>query len=459
MPEAIIELDISTPWEPVPRPAGRWRRRRWGLGALVLAAAASLLTTGAAPRDLEPLYSTDFQVLSFQAAGGRFLVSRYQAGGGQPVIEALDARLGTVLWRRTTENDEAFVTLTERIALVQIERADEDGEYAGRLVALDAATGAQLWERPRARIAGLAGGRVLANDLAWPDEPEGFDPAYGNPDDPAVALPLLPHHVRYVALEPETGAEAWRAESPPGTVPSLFFSDYPWVTRLSELDAAGVLRERDLATGAVTGTYRLDWSGAIAGHQAGTPGQEVVWRAGGTGADVYDRASGRLLWHRPGPAPAYNGPYPCLGDRYCLFYEDGTDVLDAATGARLWRADGYTSMLDAATGRLLLYREVAGEFRPVDVAAFDARTGAVAWHQRGWLLASGYVMRMGAARDYFVWRPVGNTDAVIGRLDPRGGTVEVIGRAANFYGTPVCAATAGRLACLAIGVLHVWALP
>jgi hypothetical protein len=35
----------------------------------------------------------------------------------------------------------------------------------------------------------------------------------------------------------------------------------------------------------------------------------------------------------------------------------------------------------------------------------------------------------------------------------------VIGRAADFYGSPQCVAVADRLACLAIGVLSVWRLP
>ncbi|MER7002619.1 PQQ-binding-like beta-propeller repeat protein [Dactylosporangium sp. NPDC000555] len=458
MPESIIELDISTAWEPEPRPAGRWRRRRWrrlrwGWGALVLAVVVSLLPASAAPRDLAALYSTKFQVMSFAAAGGRFVVARYPAAGGQPVLEALDARLGTVLWRRTTEADEFFVELTERIALLQFSQVDENGAYAGRLVALDAATGVPLWERPRARIAGVAGGRVLAADLAWPDESQGFDPAYGgDPEEPSVAQAELPHHERYVALEPETGAEVWRAESPPGTVPSLDTSGHPRVLRLSDLDAAGVLRVRDPATGVVTSTYRLDWSGPVAGHQAGAPGHEVVRRAGGTGADVYDRASGRLLWHGP------DGPYPCFGNGYCVAGEDGIDVLDAATGARLWHAEGYSSILGGVPGRLLLYRHTADESRPDDVVAFDARTGAVVWRQRGWIVMTDYG-RMNGAPEHFVWRPVGNTGALIGRLDPRDGTVEVIGRARDFYGTPTCAATAGRLACLAVGHLHVWALP
>ncbi|MGI5244515.1 PQQ-binding-like beta-propeller repeat protein [Dactylosporangium sp. CA-139066] len=459
MAEAMIELDVSAPWEPPDdRERVPGRSRRWGMGAAVLALVCAVLPAGQAPRDLTPLYTADFQVMSLDAAGGRLIVSRYQAGGAPPVVEAIDARDGRTLWERPTEADQSFVALTDEVALLQVERADEQGEYDGRIIALDAASGRMRWERRRTRIAGLAGGLVLAEDQAWPGEEQGFDPAYGDPEDPAVVLPMLPHHERRVALEPGTGRVVWTVDTPPGVVASLTYGDYPQVDELSELDAAGVLRVRDLATGGVAATFRLGRSGAVGMHRRGVAGQEVVWAAGARGADVYDRGSGRLLWHAPADGSAYNGPFPCLPDRYCVFGESGTDVLDPGAGARQWRAEGYAAMLGAVDGRLLLYRQGPQQFHPDDVTAFDPRTGAVAWHEQGWQFANGMFKGPGLA-GYFVWRPTSNTDAVVGRLDPRDGHVEVIGRAADFYGSPQCTATGGMLACLAIGVLYVWALP
>ncbi|MFD0581793.1 hypothetical protein [Dactylosporangium darangshiense] len=60
---------------------------------------------------------------------------------------------------------------------------------------------------------------------------------------------------------------------------------------------------------------------------------------------------------------------------------------------------------------------------------------------------------------YYVWQPIGNTDAIVARLDPSSGGVELVGRARDFYGSPQCAETDGMLACLAIGTLYVWELP
>ncbi|WP_432836471.1 PQQ-binding-like beta-propeller repeat protein [Dactylosporangium sp. CA-092794] len=463
MPDAMIELDISTPWEPgraAGVPVGRRGRRRVAGVAGMLAVAVLVLGASAAGRGLAPVYHADFQVLTLDGAGGRFFMTRYpMGGGGRQVLEAVAAGDGRLLWRRDLGGGESFAAVTDRVVLLQSHEGDEGGDDGGGgLIALDAASGAERWERARARFAGLAGGRVLVEDRAWPREEVGFDPAYGDPEDPSVALPMLPHHERYLALEQPTGGVAWSVETPPGTLPSLDVRDYPEVLGLTDLDADGVLRVRDPVTGALRATYRLDARGPVARHQDGVPGQEVVFPAGGRGADVYDRASGRRLWHWDGPDAAYNGPYPCLGDRYCVFDGAGTAVLDAATGAPVRRIDRYAGLLDGAGERMVLYAQGIVGYHPNDVAAFAGPGAAVAWRLDGWFVAGGY----GTARapgGYFVWHPLGRTDSMVGRLDPRDGTVRVFGVADNFYGSPQCVATAGRVACLAIGAVYVWRLP
>jgi hypothetical protein len=371
VPDATIELDISTPWEPPDEPApapGRAVRRRLAGMVAVLVAAGSVLPAGNASAGLAPLYTADSQILTLDAAGGRLIVTRFRTAGRPPVMQGLDARDGAVLWERPMQADENLVTLTDDVALLQVERGYDDGVYTARLVALDARDGAVRWERDRTRIAGLAAGRVLVEDLAWPEEDRGFDEAYGDPEDPDVALPSLPHHERYVALEAETGRPVWSAESPPGTVASLSYGSYPVVTELTELAADGVLRVRDVATGAVAATHRLDWSGAVARHTAGVAGQEMVWRAGGQAAEVYDRASGRRLWQWTGLEPAFDGPTPCPPGRYCIFDEDGTEVLDAATGAAVWHAPGYTLLYAVTDRRLVLLRQHGDRTKPYDFA-------------------------------------------------------------------------------------------
>ncbi|MFG2039133.1 PQQ-binding-like beta-propeller repeat protein [Dactylosporangium sp. NPDC048998] len=468
MTDAMIELDVSTPWEP-PAPDRRGRRRWFALAA-VLVVAGSLHSAAAARHGLAPLYQADPNVLTIDAAADRLYLVRQDAGGeAAQAIEAVAPRDGRVLWRRPMEHSESLF-VAEGVVLVQDQGAGTGGGYTGRLVAIDGASGTVRWERPLSRRAGMIepggpagvggpGGRlVLVRDLAWPDEPQGFDTSYG-PDDLSVALPLLPHHERYLALELDTGRVVWSVETSPGSVSSLDPTGFSDVTGLSVLDASGVLRVHDLRTGAVAATYRLDWSGAVALHRDGVPGQELVYRAGGRGVDVYDRASGRLLWRWPGdPATGYHGLYPCLQGRYCVSGTDGTDVLNPATGARLWRAERYNAARDGAPGTLMLDAEDGADGRADDVAAFSGDTGALRWHLTGWHLAYSYADRL-TRHGAIVWRPVNDLAAVVGLLDPADGTVKVIGRAENFYGTPQCAATDDRIACVAVGRLFVWARP
>ncbi|MEV6928639.1 PQQ-binding-like beta-propeller repeat protein [Dactylosporangium sp. NPDC051485] len=459
MPDAIIELDIGAPWEPPGpslRAARRIRRRlRWLAAVAVLALAGGLLSAAGPSRGLDPLYTVDFQVVQVLAGGGRFVLTRYQAGG-QPVIETLAARDGAVLWHRGQGAGEEIVAVTDRIVLIQAERADDEA-YDGQLTALDAATGAVRWTRAATRIVGLAGGLVIAEDIAWPTEGRGFDTSFGSPDDAGVALPQLPHHERHVGLAEDSGRAVWTADTPPGAVLSVARTDYRQVSGLSELDGNGVLRVRDVGTGAVARTYRLQLSGPVARHAQGAAGQEIVWPAGAGGADVYDRATGRRLWHRAG-TNGYDDPYPCLPGRYCIFGDRRTDVLDAGTGAARWRLDGYLAMLGADDRHLLMYRQVVDQFRPDDLAAFAAGDGATRWRRTGWLLSGREAFGL-RSPGYFVWRPIDDTAAVIGRLDAGDGTVDVVGRAGEFYGNPQCLATTGRVACLAIGMLYVWRNP
>ncbi|MFI5907429.1 PQQ-binding-like beta-propeller repeat protein [Dactylosporangium sp. NPDC051541] len=463
MPDAIIELDVSAPWEPPEQPGSvtARRQRRWRRAALAIAvfAAAALLPGGAADgHGYDPLYTAEFQVLAVDAVAGRIVVHRYAAVGSDPVAEALDAATGRVLWSRPGRSDESYTGLTERVALVQTERTDTSGVYTGFLLGVDAATGRDRWRRDNVRLVGLAAGAtVVVQEPAWPDEDDGYDQSYGNPDDASVALPPLPHHERYLGLDESTGAPKWSIDLPPGTLPRFDYRDYPRISGFAELAPDGSLRVRDLATGAVTEEHRLALGGVVAQHYAGLPGQEVVLAAGRDGASVYDWATGRRLWRWTGALPAYNGPVPCLRERYCVFGDDDTAVLDGASGSVLWRVRGYTALLRDLGDRLLMFRQVANEFHPDDVAAFDGATGDVLWHRQGWFLASGYFFPR--ALGSYVWKPTSNTDAVVGELDVADGSIRVIGRAPDFYGTPQCTATATRVACLAVGVLYVWRRP
>ena len=466
MPDAVIELDLYEPWDPPAPPVKIGDgRRRWPLAAVLLAAVP--LLAGAAGRvDLDPTLAPDFQVMSLDEAGGRLYVTRPEVTvtGGGALLQALDPRDATPLWSRTLRQSEHIVDVTADLVLLQVEDVSSGDDYELQLLAIDAATGDERWRRGLASLVGRAGPDLLiVQDTSirdeYPDEVIDADRSVGDPENPTVNIPVLPHHERYLALRRD-GQVAWRLEIPPGTLIDVETARYPELSGLTELDPSGTLRVRDVRTGAVTATHRLDLSSTaaarpVARYQAGVGGQQILYPAGGSDAEVYDRATGRLLWHWAGGMVVYASPFSCDGVRYCLFDGNGMAVLDAATGEPLWRAERYVGRLDARPGRLVLTTESADPTKPVDIAAFDPVTGARQWELKDWFLVGRFYT--GPDPDaLYVWRPINNRDAVIGRLDPQTGAVAVLGRGHDFYGIPACVDATGRLACLAVGTLMVW---
>jgi hypothetical protein len=99
-------------------------------------------------------------------------------------------------------------------------------------------------------VGGPGGRLVLVYDLAWPDEPQAFDTSYGDPEDRSVALPMLPHHERYLALELATGRVVWTVETPPGSVSSLALTRSSVVTGLTACSSSAndISAERSAST-------------------------------------------------------------------------------------------------------------------------------------------------------------------------------------------------------------------
>jgi hypothetical protein len=96
---AVIELDLSPPWEPPEAPAPRLGRgRRWLAAVLVGVLALGLLVAGAPVRGDGPTFQIEHQVLSVYTAGGRLFVGRFAMGGASTLLEAYSLRDGTPLW-------------------------------------------------------------------------------------------------------------------------------------------------------------------------------------------------------------------------------------------------------------------------------------------------------------------------------------------------------------------------
>ncbi|MEV6931494.1 PQQ-binding-like beta-propeller repeat protein [Dactylosporangium sp. NPDC051485] len=462
----MIELDPSIPWEPPeasPPPRVRARRRWIALVAVALITAGTLVA--AVPRaGTGPVFTVDdFRILSLQTGGGRLIAGRFQPVGAGTQAEVLSLRDGTRLWSRTLDVDQHLTFLTDNVmALV----TDMPSGRAGALTALDAATGEQLWQAAQFAYLGQSGGRIFAEDMAGVVEQPHVVDVRPSGEVPVNPVPEQGGR-RYVALDERTGATVWEFRVPEGSG-----IDFSWVggergpAFMSELSPTGLLRIRDLGTGVVVAQNQLDWSGTVSsfamdrafpGPGSTVPGQVLIAKAGEQGTDVYDRGSGRLLWHWPADrSSTWDGgdPYPCAVDLYCLRDESGMAAIDPRTGARLWHVDGYNGVLSRDGDILVVTSWGPAANAAPPVAALDARTGRVVRAVEGWQF-TGIV----TGRGLVMWKSVDDRTAVLGVVDPRSGRVTVFGTSASWHGNAECSRDRTMLACLVDGALAVWKLP
>ncbi|MFB9180067.1 PQQ-binding-like beta-propeller repeat protein [Dactylosporangium sucinum] len=438
----VIELDLSVPWDP-PEPVvpPRRRGRRWVAAVVVGLVSAAVLAGGAARVGMEPVYRVDdVRILDLQSSGGRILVSRYRPDAPGTLAEVRRLRDGRVLWSLPLAVGQRLAFLNERV----VARMSDDG--SGPVTVFDAATGNQLWERPRLSLSGRAGRLLVSEDL-----PDGSPqlPTYIVTDGGTLAPVQLPGLIqrRYLAIDERTGETVWTFEPPSGAV-AYARDDGLWV-----LNPDGRLETRDLATAALIGTRQLAWSGTVSWYSM-SDHEVMVVTAGKVGTDVYDVETGRLLW-RWAAADDDSVPYPCTDTMYCLRDDTGLAALDPRTGERRWHLDGYNGAF-ADDGRTVLVTNFGFGSAPnaeQPIAAVDARTGRKLWEITGWRLT----MLLEGSR-VVVWREDGG-GAVLAVVNLGTGRPTLFGRATAANRDLSCVQNAGMLACVADGALSVWHLP
>lgn len=457
MPETVIDLGLVEAWEPPEPPARAWHPRRWSaprrlLAVVAIALLACGLLTAAGPAPAAgPLWRIEHQVMSVHAAAGRVYVELFVTAGGGSRVEAMRASDGAVQWSVSLGVRRHLVFADERV-LVLITEPGDDPRGASAVTVLDAATGRLLWERSKVQLMGLTGGRLVVEDLS--QAPEDTAERAGEAFDPSINYTPEQIERRYVALVEQTGATAWELTVPTGSVAEFTWSnrEYIRLLGLAELSPQGLLRVRDLGTGGVVRSHQLDWSGTISAFSVSEAGQVVVYRAGEHGATVHDLHTGAVVfqwWGEP-----YVGLYACAPQRYCVGGERGIAGVDARTGTEIWRLSGYNLVIQERGNRLVLGSYLETPDQAGNLAVVDAVTGAVRRRVTGWQTAT---IRSGDR--IIVWRPVSSRSALLGELDPVTGSVAVFGRAGDWYGTPDCVVSGGRMACVAVGELSVWRLP
>lgn len=272
----------------------------------------------------------------------------------------------------------------------------------GRLLALDAATGARRWSQPIGP--------------SYPSRWCGATPAV------AQGLVYAPAWGRMVAYDARSGAVRWRAGNSfcgagatPTVVNGKLFTN-------SANDYADV-EARDAASG------RLLWSSKPC---IGTPasctiasvaaplaaGDGIVYMTNhNAGMAAYEASTGRQLWSRvvgPGSidsAPVVEGDVVYVS---VAMHDGRLYALNRRTGAELWWAPtGYYNHSTPALADGLLYVGSDGQ----GVTAVDAKTGAIRWQQN----ALGTVRTSPAVANGVVY--LGADDGRLYALDARTGTI------------------------------------
>ncbi|MFC4038825.1 PQQ-binding-like beta-propeller repeat protein [Dactylosporangium siamense] len=458
MTDSVIELDLSVPWEPPEPPAPRRRlQARWVAAAAVLAVTLGVLVAGGPLPDGGRLYTVQVQVLEAQLAGGRLIIARYQPTAPGPMIEARRASDGALLWEHSTDLQQTAVAGPD-VVLLLTESSTGDGVSNG-LVVLDAATGKELWSRPRIGFQGTNAAVVVVEEV------RSTTPTIitGLPDqDPGVNYARTTPERRFLGLAARTGTVVWDVTIPEGRDVDLGWAS-PYQSRLvsfDELSPTGQLTRRDARTGAVTETRQLDWSGRSAMLGSGwldgsgrVRDRLVVYPAGERGADVYDLATGGKLFRWAGDGGG-TSLFRCTERIFCANDGTGLTAVDITTGKPRWHLDG-PGMVAGFAGERLLVGTFAqmNAIQPTLTGIVDSRTGTVVRKLADWR-----VLGTGGSRP-LVWRPVDERTAILGELDPATGTVAVFATAGNWFGDPACSVDGRFLACLVGGELSVWRLP
>ncbi|GAA2605517.1 hypothetical protein GCM10010399_40670 [Dactylosporangium fulvum] len=445
----IIELDLATPWEP-PAPPPR-RVRRWSAAVLVAVVALGVLVAAAPRRPDGPAFTIEHNVLNVAGAGGRIFVGRFHSVGSAPRLHAMRLSDGAELWSTQITPQQRLALATAQVVVLSTDWT-EDASWS-TIAVLDAATGGRLWHRDTVQVLGRAGGTMVVEDMAGAD-PDA-EPPPGPDDDPAVNRAPVRRQRHYLGLDERTGATVWTLEVPAGSAAEAGWDQHTTykLLHLAQLDPDGLLRLRDPATGAITGSHRLAWSGTIASFTVskGRPGQVIVFPAGQRGAAIFDLDTGERLWGWSGKM--YGGLLQCGPDRYCGGADTGLDNVDVRTGRIVWHIDRYAGILHIGARTMVLGSYIQPDAESASYVVVDAATGRLQRKIEGWRL-------IGARGEHLiVSHPGDRGGALLGVLDPGSGVVALFGKAPQWYGMPECTADEEHLACVAVGALSVWRLP
>jgi outer membrane protein assembly factor BamB len=434
----VITLDPAAEWEP-PEPSHR-PSLRWLAVVLVLAGVCALVTGAQPITSLTPSVVLPGQGISamHSDADALYLVRHLDTARAQ--VESYRMPGGEHRWSSPVDTQAHVVGVHNGRLLFYVEGTSEPA-----LMALDTATGAQVWRRAgyTPMLYDAAGGTGIV--VAQPYQP-GPEPL----DQPPRDQPL-------VGIDSGTGEFRWSIVTPAGTMRSFAYVGEGLAdirVEIAELDPAGVVRIRSGESAEVMRTARLDLTDRFGSFEV-VGLRLLAYRSGELGTfdgAMFDLTTGRMLWRRQNVAA--HEPLWWCGPVLCAGSQNSIAVVDPDTGRERWRLDGWTSF-DRLDGNRMLATRIRPDGSPQpDALVVDTATGKVVQKITDWEVASRQTVSAGVI---LVNRDAGGT-SLVARLDVATGTVRVIGRSERWIAVPSCVATETVLACVQ-GQVLVWRLP
>ena len=328
------------------------------------------------------------------------------------VAARLDARDGVVEWAITYPR-----AMLRRDSLPVLRRHGAAPVVAGRLVifaprdrygllAVDRQTGQVVWDGPfiySRDVAGLAGQTLVVCDehrLAGIDSQSGATVWLRDFASPIEGVPQLSGNIvhvnlgaRLLAIDGRSGAvlgeQTWPGSEPVREFAIAGSGAVTLTERSAGAETIGAASVSPPRGSAETAGRWLEprWHVPAVNPRLLRPPQQSPLRdlAYAVGADglvcVDPSARSPVLWRR-WAAPGIER-IEFVGDAVLLLYADRASRIDGRTGELRWHVRLPMVSDEAAAAEDLLIVAAAGEHSPLEVAAIDMATGALAWHRRG----------------------------------------------------------------------------
>jgi quinohemoprotein ethanol dehydrogenase len=294
--------------------------------------------------------------------GLAFSKGRLFVGTQDGRLIALDAKTGAVAWTATVLDpaDRSFISGAPRVCgdKVVIGSGAATGDVVrGRVTAHDAANGNEAWRWwsvPEGAGGGAVWNAITCDPVA--------NRVYVGVGESRGAAAAGPHVTSVVALDARSGAPAWSHKADAGT-PADASLDITLATLLVDGTPTRVLLHApkdgfvyvlDRETGRRISARKLDAGAHTLAAQAFSPRTGLLYLPTSVPADTssalaaWDPVKQRALWSIPNPGPNGGGALATAGDVVLQGQMDGyVNGFDAASGRKLWSFYAATAVLGA----------------------------------------------------------------------------------------------------------------